>query len=91
MSKVRWYCDAIPYIPVNKKSHSKIILFTSQLTFICLKSITETLEKGVNMLEINNKTPERHQCLIVLIINLLHISLLFSSISVVDFEQVNVS
>ena len=43
------------------------------------------------MFEINNKTPERHQCLIVLIINLLHISLLFSSISVVDFEQVNVS
>ena len=43
------------------------------------------------MLEINNKTPERYQCLIVLIINLLHISLLFSSISVVDFEQVNVS
>ena len=55
MPKVRWYCDAIPYIPVNKKSHSKIILFTSPLTFICLKSTIETLEKGVNMLEINNK------------------------------------
>ena len=47
-----------------------------QLTFACSKSTTETLEKGVKD---------------VFIVNFEHNSHLFSGVSVVDFEQANVS
>ena len=49
---------------------------TSQITFTCSKLITKTLEKVV-----------KH----VFIVNFEHISYLFSSVSIVDFKQVNVS
>ena len=66
----------------NKLDYLCKRLSPSRQTFTCLKSIIETIEKGVNMFKVNNKTPERrhwhHSC--VFIVNfehILHLLLLF--------------
>ena len=65
----------------------------SQLTFTCSKSTIETLEKGVKYVQINHKDIKTTSmtsfwCLYCW---LLTYFTPFSSVSIVDFEQVNVS
>ena len=52
----------------------------SQVTFTCLKLTMETLKKC-----------EMYSKLTMFIVNFEHISNLFSIVSIVDFEQVNIS
>ena len=62
----------------------------SQLTFTCSKSTRETLEKGVKYApKLTIKTPER-LTEVVFVINFKKLTP-FSSISVANFEQLNVS
>ena len=45
----------------KSSGHSDLILKLSQLTFTCSKSTTETLEKGVKIVQkLTVKTPEQH-------------------------------
>ena len=60
-----------------------------QLTFICLKSIMETLEKGVKLFIVNNKNT-RMTLLAFLLLTLNNFTP-FNSVSIVDFKQVTVS
>ena len=62
------------------------------VTIICSKLIIERLKKVWNMFKVNNKTPKRPQWRRagVFIVNFEHIFTLFPSVSIVDFEQVNV-
>ena len=48
MNRKKLYCSLPPITFVH-----------SQLTFACSKSTIETLERGKNMLKVNNKRPER--------------------------------
>ena len=52
---------------------TNVFSINTQLTFTCLKPTLETLEKGVKYVQSNNKNTKTP----------------FSSVSVVDFEQVN--
>ena len=63
-----------------RSSNSKLL---AQSTFICSKPATETLEKGVKYVE----SQWRHSNISVFIIYFIP----FSCVSIVDFEQVNVS
>ena len=53
---------------------------TAEQTNICSKSAMETLEFGMNCSKLSIKTPERHH----------YCHTFFFSVSVVDFEHVNV-
>ena len=67
-------------------------LADARQTNTCLKSPIETLEKGSKYFKVNNEDVRtrhwRRSC--VFIVNFEHISHLFTSVSTVDFEQVNV-
>ena len=60
-----------------------------QLTFICLKSVMETLEKGVKLFIVNNKNT-RMMSLAFLLLTLNNFTP-FNSVSIVDFKKVTVS
>ena len=69
-----------------------LLWFKIQLTFTCSNSTIKTLEKGVKCSTLTIKTPERRQWRHsdVFIVNFKHFTP-FSRVSIVDFEQVNVS
>ena len=61
----------------------------SQPEFTCSKSTIEALEKGAEICsKLAIKTQRRHSLSILLTLNIFHT---FSSVSIVDFEQVNAS
>ena len=61
-----------------------------QLTFTFLKTAIETLEKSEICSKLTIKIPERRRSG-VFIVNFEHIFTPFSSVSIIDFEIVNVS
>ena len=70
----------------------------THLTFTCSKSIIETVEKDVNMFKVNNmyqvnKYQKVIDVVLLLVFLLLTLNIItpFSSVSIVEFEQVNVS
>ena len=79
---------------IVKRSSWKTSGNTSQLTFTCSKSAIEALSKGCKLYsKLTIKTPERRHWRRsgVFIVNFNHISHPFFSVSIVNFEQVNVS
>ena len=61
----------------------------AQLTVTCLKSTMETLLKGVKLFKVNNKNASD----VILVFLLLSMNNFtpFSSVSIIDFKQINVS
>ena len=82
-------------IPVSVEKQVVAALYylaDARQTNTCLKSPIETLEKGSKYFKVNNEDVRtRHwRRSWVFIVNFEHISHLFTSVSTVDFEQVNV-
>ena len=67
--------------------------FYSQLTFPCLKSVIETLEKAVKYVQSWHKKHQNDVNGVILefLSSTLNVFTPFSSVSIVGFEQVNVS
>ena len=61
---------------------------TAQPALTCSKLIIETLEQRCGMFKVNNKDTKKTP-LAYCIVNFEHISLLCSSVSIVNFEQIN--
>ena len=71
--------------------HLEFDLSTSELVFICLKSTIETLEKDMEYAQSFSIKTHQWCCSGVLIVKLATYFTLSSSVSIVDFEQINVS
>ena len=61
----------------------------AQLTVTCLKSTMETLLKGVKLFKVNNKNAS--DVILVFLLLTMNNFTPFSSVSIIDFKQINVS
>ena len=85
-------------LSIQNKEHDcfgvSIVVFepVTQLTFTCSKSTIQTLEKSIKYVQ--SKQWENHNdvtdFILVLLLLALKIFYAFSSVSIVDFDQVNV-